>query len=62
LRLKGFLALAGSPSRLVVQAVGPRIETYFDRPWTDGEPRDGALVVIGLTGLDRRAIAAALAG
>ena len=62
LRLKGFLALANSPSRLVVQAVGPRIETYFDRPWTEGEPRDGALVVIGLTGLDRRAIAAALAG
>jgi cobalamin biosynthesis protein CobW len=62
LRLKGFLALTGSPSRLVVQAVGPRIETYFDRPWTSDEPRDGALVVIGLTGLDRRAIAAALAG
>ena len=62
LRLKGFLALAGSPSRLVVQAVGPRIETYFDRPWSDGEPRDGALVVIGLTGLDRRAITSALAG
>ena len=42
LRLKGFLALAGSPSRLVVQAVGPRIETYFDRPWAPGEPRAGA--------------------
>jgi cobalamin biosynthesis protein CobW len=62
LRLKGFLALAGSPSRLVVQAVGPRIETYFDRPWTPGEARAGALVVIGQTGLDRPAIAAALAG
>jgi cobalamin biosynthesis protein CobW len=62
LRLKGFLALAGSPSRLVVQAVGPRIETYFDRPWTPEERRAGALVVIGLTGLDRPAIAAALAG
>jgi cobalamin biosynthesis protein CobW len=62
LRLKGFLALAGSPSRLVVQAVGPRVETYFDRPWTPGEARAGALVVIGLTGLDRQAIAAALAG
>jgi cobalamin biosynthesis protein CobW len=62
LRLKGFLALAGSPSRLVVQAVGPRVETYFDRPWGAGEPRDGALVVIGLTGLDRQAIAAALTG
>jgi len=62
LRLKGFLALAGSPSRLVVQAVGPRVETYFDRPWTPGERRGGSLVVIGLNGLDRRAIAAALAG
>jgi cobalamin biosynthesis protein CobW len=62
LRLKGFLALAGSPSRLVVQAVGPRLDSYFDRPWTPGEPRAGALVVIGLNGLDRRAIAAALAG
>jgi cobalamin biosynthesis protein CobW len=62
LRLKGFLALSGSPSRLVVQAVGPRIETYFDRPWTPGERRAGALVVIGQTGLDRPAIAAALAG
>ncbi len=62
LRLKGFLALAGSPSRLVVQAVGPRIETYFDRPWASGERRAGALVVIGLTGLDRPAIAAALGG
>jgi cobalamin biosynthesis protein CobW len=62
LRLKGFLALAGSPSRLVVQAVGLRIETYFDRPWTPGEARAGALVVIGQTGLDRPAIAAVLAG
>src|SRR5690606_30702984 len=62
LRLKGFLALAGSPSRLVVQAVGPRLDSYFDRPWTPGEARAGALVVIGLNGLDRRAIAAALAG
>ena len=33
---------------------------YYDRPWRAGEPRDGRLVVIGLKGLDRAAIAAAL--
>ena len=31
LRLKGFAAVAGKPMRLTLQAVGPRIETYFDR-------------------------------
>ncbi|MEM9349897.1 MAG: cobalamin biosynthesis protein CobW, partial [Pseudomonadota bacterium] len=32
LRLKGFLAIEGKPMRLTLQAVGPRIETYFDQP------------------------------
>jgi cobalamin biosynthesis protein CobW len=61
LRLKGFVALDGAPARLLVQAVGPRVETYFDRPWNDDEPRRSALVVIGLKGLDREAIESALA-
>ncbi len=60
LRLKGFAAVRGKPMRLVVQAVGPRVETYFDRPF-DSDPRETRLVVIGETGLDRAAIAAALA-
>jgi cobalamin biosynthesis protein CobW len=60
LRLKGFAAIAGKPMRLVVQAVGPRIETYFDRPF-GRDPRATRLVVIGEAGLDRAAIAAALA-
>ncbi len=60
LRLKGFAAVAGKPMRLVVQAVGPRIETYFDRPFGD-TPRQTRLVVIGEAGLDRAAITAALA-
>ena len=60
LRLKGFLALAAAPSRLLVQAVGPRVDSYFDRPWRNGEPRCGSLVIIGLKGLDREAIAAGL--
>jgi cobalamin biosynthesis protein CobW len=56
LRLKGFLSLSGAPSRLLVQAVGPRLECYFDRAWRGEEPRIGNLVVIGLKGLDRKAI------
>jgi cobalamin biosynthesis protein CobW len=60
LRLKGFAAVAGKPMRLTLQAVGPRIETYFDRPLAADEPREARLVVIGQAGLDRAAIEAAL--
>jgi len=60
LRLKGFAAVAGKPMRLTIQAVGPRIETYFDRPLTQSEPRETRLVVIGQAGLDQVAITAAL--
>ena len=60
LRAKGFLAVAGRPMRHVVQAVGARVDGYYDRPWAPGEPRRSSLVVIGLAGLDRPAIAAAL--
>ncbi|MDR7027448.1 cobalamin biosynthesis protein CobW [Rhizobium rosettiformans] len=48
LRLKGFIDVPGKPMRLVIQAVGTRIDTYFDRPWTSGEMRETRLVVIGL--------------
>lgn len=56
LRLKGFAAVRGKPMRLVIQAAGNRIETYFDRAFAPGEPRAARLVVIGLKGLDRAAI------
>ncbi|MFG1477856.1 cobalamin biosynthesis protein CobW [Xanthobacter sp. V4C-4] len=62
LRIKGFMPVAGKPSRLVVQAVGRRTAHHFDRPWAVGEARDGRLVVIGLKGFDRDAVARALAG
>ena len=62
LRLKGFVALAGQPGRLLVQAVGPRLNAWFDRAWRAGEERGTALVIIGPTGLDRPAIEAALKG
>ncbi|CAH2601102.1 Protein CobW [Rhodovastum atsumiense] len=61
LRLKGFAALRGKPMRLAVQGVGPRLQHYFDRPWQPGAARQGQIVVIGRTGLDRAAIAATLA-
>jgi cobalamin biosynthesis protein CobW len=62
LRLKGFVAVDGNPSRLVVQAVGPRVNHWFDRPWHDGENRRSSLVVIGLKGLDRTRIEQELNG
>lgn len=60
LRLKGFAAVPGAAARLAIQAVGPRVTAYFDRPWKDGEVRETALVVIGEQPLDRAAIAASL--
>jgi cobalamin biosynthesis protein CobW len=62
LRVKGFVALPGRDRRQIVQAVGDRVQHYFDRPWEPGEPRATRLVVIGKKGLDRGAIAAALGG
>lgn len=61
LRLKGFAAVQGKPMRLVIQAVGPRVDTYFDRPFAGDEARGTRLVVIGEAGLDRAGIEAALA-
>jgi len=61
LRMKGFLAVADKPMRLLVQGVGRRFRQHFDRPWLPGEDRAGRLVVIGEAGLDRDAIAAAIA-
>lgn len=61
LRLKGLADVPGKPMRLVVQAVGSRIETYFDRPWRTDETRKTRLVVIGLHDLDEVAIRAAIA-
>jgi cobalamin biosynthesis protein CobW len=60
LRLKGFAAIEGSPARLAIQAVGPRINAWFDRPWGADEARETTLVVIGESPLDREAISAVL--
>jgi cobalamin biosynthesis protein CobW len=62
LRVKGFVEVPDKPMRHVVQGVGGRFQRYYDRPWRPGEARTGRLVVIGFQGLDRAAIAAAVAG
>jgi cobalamin biosynthesis protein CobW len=60
LRLKGFVAVADKPMRLQIQAVGTRIDHHFDREWAENEERKSRLVVIGLEGLKRDMIAAAV--
>jgi cobalamin biosynthesis protein CobW len=45
LRVKGYIAVKGKPMRLLVQAVGERVRSQFDRPWGDA-PRTSQLVVI----------------
>lgn len=45
LRVKGHIAVAGKPMRLLVQAVGERVRHQYDRPWGT-EARRSALVVI----------------
>ena len=62
LRLKGFVEVANKPMRLVVQCVGQRVETHFDRDWQAHEPRGSRLVVIGLHGMDENAVREAVAG
>ncbi|WP_017964676.1 cobalamin biosynthesis protein CobW [Rhizobium leguminosarum] len=60
LRLKGFVDVSGKPMRLQLQAVGSRIDHYFDRAWATGEKRATRLVVIGLHEMDQGAVRAAI--
>jgi cobalamin biosynthesis protein CobW len=61
-RVKGFVAVKGKPMRMLLQAVGPRVTHQYDRPWGASEDRSGQLVVIGLKGFDRAAVARMLRG
>ena len=45
LRVKGYVAVAGKPLRMLVQAVGERVRVQYDRPW-GAAPRLSHLVVI----------------
>lgn len=46
-RAKGFAALPGKPMRQVLQAVGQRLDSYFDRLWQADETPQTNLVFIG---------------
>ncbi len=62
LRVKGYIAVKGKPMRMLVQAVGERLRTQFDKPWGD-QPRRSQLVVIGEHDhVDATAIRAVLEG
>jgi cobalamin biosynthesis protein CobW len=46
LRVKGYAAVKGKPMRLLVQAVGGRVRSQYDRLWRADETRSTRLVVI----------------
>jgi cobalamin biosynthesis protein CobW len=46
LRAKGYIAVAGKPMRLLLQAVGERVRHQYDTPW-GARPRQSKLVLIG---------------
>ena len=58
-RAKGFAALPGKPMRQVIQAVGTRVDTHFDRLWNVDEKRLTQLVFIG-KGVNEAVLTAAL--
>lgn len=46
-RIKGFVNVTDKPMRMVLQGVGDRFETFFDRFWKPEEKRVTRLVIIG---------------
>jgi cobalamin biosynthesis protein CobW len=60
-RIKGFAVVPDKPMRLVIQGVGRRFDTYFDRRWRPDETPRSTIVLIG-EDLDRPTLQNALAG
>jgi len=58
-RIKGFVNVPNKPMRMVLQGVGDRLETSYDRLWASDETRQTRLVFIG-QGLERSTIESAL--
>ena len=46
-RIKGFVDVPNKPMRLVLQGVGNRFDTFYDRMWSKDETRQTRLVFIG---------------
>ena len=55
LRIKGFLHHPNAARREVIQAVGPRVQYYFDRPWHADETPCSNLVFIASAEVDLNA-------
>jgi cobalamin biosynthesis protein CobW len=58
-RIKGFVAVPNKAMRLVLQGVGKRFDSFYDRPWQTDEPRHTRLVLIG-EGLDAATLETAI--
>ena len=59
-RIKGFVNVPNKLMRLVLQGVGNRFDTFYDRPWAKDESRQTSLVFIGHD-LERKVIAERIA-
>jgi cobalamin biosynthesis protein CobW len=46
-RIKGFVNVANKPMRMVLQGVGDRFDSFYDRLWQEHEVKITKLVVIG---------------
>ncbi|KKD38105.1 MAG: cobalamin biosynthesis protein CobW [Limnoraphis robusta] len=46
-RIKGFVHVPNKPMRMVLQGVGNRFDSFYDRLWLSDEPRQTRLVFIG---------------
>jgi cobalamin biosynthesis protein CobW len=60
-RIKGFVTVPNKSMRLVLQGVGQRFDTFYDRPWQATEPRQTRLVFIGES-LDAQQLSTELLG
>jgi cobalamin biosynthesis protein CobW len=60
LRVKGHVAVAGKPMRLLVQAVGARVRIQFDKPWGTSPRRSRLVVIAEHDDIDPAAIARVL--
>ncbi len=62
LRVKGYIAVAGKPMRLLVQAVGARVRMQYDRPWGAAPRRSQLVVIAEMADVNEAAIRAVLEG
>ena len=60
-RVKGFVDVPNKSMRLVLQGVGNRFDTFYDRLWQPDELRQTRLVLIGHN-LDRHIVEQAILG